>query len=92
MDIIYDLFIDLYLDITLSFIHDKKLKKWQAFILKTFCVLVYLTLVAVTAVGFWFIEEAINKKLGITLISVSVIITIAHVVAYIILFIKKNKV
>ena len=90
MDILFELLIDVYLDLALIFVPKEKLKKWQVITLKTLCVLFYFVIVAVVAIGIWLIDSG-KKSLGATIIAIITAVVLAQVVLFVVILIKKNK-
>lgn len=90
MDIVFELILDLYLELALIFIPEEKLKKWQVITLKCLCLLIYFAVVALFALGIWLVNEE-NKTAGIALIVISSVIVLAQIVIFSCVLIHKHK-
>ena len=90
-DFIFDFLVDVYLGLALLTVPERKLKKWQVFMLKTLCIFAYLTCVAVCAVGIWILEETVHRTLGIGLIAGGVIFMVFQIILFIVVFVKRHK-
>ncbi len=83
MEILFQFFYEIYLEIVMFAVPENKLKKWQKNLLKAMCVLVSATMILLISIGISFLMENVKDIVGIALISSGFALLIVQIVLFV---------
>ncbi len=91
MELLYEIFFEIYLGFWTILVPERKFKKWQETLLKLACILVSLIIFALIFAGICLLCETPMKTAGIILLVIGCVLLVTQITLFIIVLVHQIK-